>query len=459
MQQYTKKKLSISITDFPNPGDLDLYKGIKELNKSNYRNALKYFQKSAIYDNEYATLFAAIIYFTGFGLTKRNPTKAMDLFKKVASNWSNRVAQYFVGTMYFEGDEGVPQDTESGFHWLSLAARNGWLYAMGYIGYAYTFGESVTEDHSKALSWFKRVVRNDDNDTSLIDDGTLYLFGCKKFRLNLSRVNQEVIKAAQTNTRSKLASPVQYVKNISNSTVPHLTEVQRVTFWDVLTNKKSSGVAACQFYISTIYADIKNHSPRDIGKAFRWAAKAAKNRCPLSCRFIGLHYEYGTVVKLDYKQAMKWYELSCDFGDRIESLFRIGSLYFDGKGVKRDHKLALAYFKDTINVSNHGEAYFLMGDIYRLGQDGVVRNYRRAYQCYLKAFGYGIVSGGTEIGLLFCKGLGVNLDKEKACKWFSKAASMDCLFSLNILEAIDLEGFDVVSSTMMKSDKGVHFSS
>ncbi|KAI9272062.1 hypothetical protein EDC94DRAFT_690495 [Helicostylum pulchrum] len=445
-------EIIFNIGDFPDPGDRDLRRGINEINKNSYRTALKHFERASVYDNEYAALFKAIIYFTGFDLTKRDPLKAIQLFKEIASNWDNPVAQYFIAIMYFEGDQGIPQDKKSGFHWFSLAAHSGWLYAMGYMGYAYNFGESVTKDQNKALYWFKKVVKNDDNDSGLIDDGTIYLFGNKRFLLNSSHVDRNVIAAVDSNTRSKLASPIKYLKEIDHTT--STTEIQRLTIWDILTNKKSSGVAACQFYISTIYANIKTDYPQDIGEAFRWASKAAKNRCPLSCRFIALHYEYGNVVKQDYKQAMKWYELSCDFGDPVESLFRIGTLHYDGKGVKRDHKMALDYFKDTITYSNHGEAFFLIGEIYKLGQDGVVQNYRRAYQCYSRAFGYGIVPAGTEIGLFYCKGLGVCPDRGKACEWLSKAAALDCTLALHVLNSIQTDGFDRVTSTITEIETG-----
>lgn len=72
----------------------------------------------------------AVFHFAGFGLTKRNPSKALRLFKVIALTWNNRIAQYLIGVMYFEGDIGVSMDQGVALQWFLLAANNGWSDAI-----------------------------------------------------------------------------------------------------------------------------------------------------------------------------------------------------------------------------------------------------------------------------------------------------------------------------------------
>ncbi|KAI9350427.1 hypothetical protein BD770DRAFT_413069 [Pilaira anomala] len=173
-------------------------------------------------------------------------------------------------------------------------------------------------------------------------------------------------------------------------------ETDRAVLWELLTDKKSSSVTI---------------------------RKSAKNKNATACTALGLVYENGkNGVKQDFKEAMNWYNLALDYGRDIDAVCHIGILYFNGWGVKKDYRAALQYSDDTVLQNNHGEAYYFMAEIYRLGNDGIPLNYKKAFTCYSKAFGYGILEA-TSIGFLYRKGLGVKKDEDKAYKWFTKGTS------------------------------------
>lgn len=160
----------------------------------------------------------------------------MDLCKRVASDWKNPVAQYLIGCMYFEG-EGVPEDKTSGVHWFSVAAESGWPYAMVRMGMIYTQDASMKADHKKAIIWFDKVAKNDDNETELIKDETFYLFGNTNFEVDFTHVNQEIMKTMYAGfTQGSVVSP--RICDIYKDLIPHYEDYRRIHTWNLLTKKK-----------------------------------------------------------------------------------------------------------------------------------------------------------------------------------------------------------------------------
>ncbi|KAI9351864.1 hypothetical protein BD770DRAFT_445613 [Pilaira anomala] len=434
------------IENFPDPGDQDLFNGIQEINKNNYQKALKHFEKGSKYDNEYASLFSAIVYFTGFGLSKRDPIKSVKIFQFIASKWDNPVAQYFLGVVYSYGDDGIPMDKKASFRWFQQSAKNNWAFSIGNVGYAYSFGgEGVKEDHQKARAWMEKVVKNDESESELIDDGTLYLFGNKNFELDFSRIDKKIVSKALESTRDKLVSPVVCLSEDNDSTMANWSEIQRVIIWDILTNKNSSAVADCQYLMIGLYVDGKNNIPQDLNKAMYWAKKSAKNGSSGGCRYVALQYEEGTVVKQNYTEAMKWYKKSHDIGRETESTFSIGRFYYQGLGVKINYHEALTYFKIAAFCGHHSAAYFYMGEIYENGK-GVPIDYKQAIACYMNAFEFNYPTGATAIGLFYCKGEGVKRDEKKAIEWLNRGLVAGCLVAPAILDKIKHLGFQATAN-------------
>lgn len=257
------------------PGDQDLYDGIQNINKKKYPEAFKCFERGSRYENEYAALFEAIFYFTGFGLGNRNPAKSIDLLRRVASTWSNPVAQYLIGCMFIEGDVGVPINSKSGIYWFTLAANNGWLDSVQDLGVAYY----VIKDFKKAVSYFEQVA-NQDNSSNVepVCDGPLYLFGNKKFELNMTNVSEDIKAMLKANVEEGMVTPVKCINyfNVFRQLYP-IDDLVYVTVWNMLTSKKSVVVPACQLKLAAIYYDGAIGVDKDLEKSKYWARKAIKN--------------------------------------------------------------------------------------------------------------------------------------------------------------------------------------
>ncbi|GAA5795867.1 hypothetical protein HPULCUR_001229 [Helicostylum pulchrum] len=437
--------IPVILDDFPYPGDKDLFTGIQEINKNNYKEALKYFEKGSTYDNEYASLFTAIIYFTGFGLPKRDSVKAMNLLKQIASQWENPVAQYLIAAMYDEGDDGVMKNTKTCTEWYLLSANNGWLFSIGNVGYAYTFGCGVKEDHKKAIEWIEKVLKNEDTKT----DEILYLFGNKNFKVNFSKADKDAVANALKMTGGELVNPVAVLCD-ANYKNPSWLKIARVVVWDLSTNKSSSALAPCQHYIADIYLNGKNNVPRDSEKAMYWQRKSANNGNANSCRALGLQYEIGTHLKQDYKEAMKCYEKPKYIVGGYSENFHIGGLYYRGLGVKKDWKKALEYLVEAAFLDKNERAFLLMGIIYEAGKYGVSRNIKEAVKCYMEIFDLGNPAGAIALALIYCKGVGVKKDEGKTVHWFIQAMTAGCQDAQVFLSLIEVQGFQAAANIILE---------
>ncbi|GAA5813302.1 hypothetical protein MFLAVUS_006777 [Mucor flavus] len=433
-------KIIYEIEEFSKPGDKDLYEGIKEINKNNYQGALNHFEKSSTHQNEYGMLFNAILQFAGFGSITRDPRKAMNIFKKIAYAYNNPVALLFIGSMYLEGDEGVPVKGKAGIHWLSLAANEGWAYAMGLLGCAHFLNMYGKTDHNKALEWFKKAAVVEVCNSCSIVDEPYYLFGNKKFRLDLNGCRPEEVQMVQKTNNGAFVTLRPFFNQYNKIRSPLTKEMMVLTVWDLLTDRKSIIVSVCQYYISVIYSMTANRVHRDIRRSILWAKKADKNGSSEASNQLGTFYEFGIGVERDYTEALYYYKRS----DSAGALFQTGTFYFEGKGTERDHAVALAYFNAVLLLEGQGLSSFFIGKIYKEGKDGVEQNYQKSLDYFTMALMLGLPEAATEIGILYRNGLGLQKDNQKAFGWFLKGASMGCPKSHYALGLIHFNGDGVV---------------
>lgn len=220
------------------------------------------------------------------GTSKRNPEKAFAYFRKAASLWQSPVAQYFIGMMYYEGDEGIVQNFDEAFQWLELAASNGWSDAMGHLANAHNTGEYVEKDLIKAKYWFKQIARKDNNENECIKNDIVCLFGHPVFEVDMNSVEDNTKKMVQEASIRRLASlPIHASIQISlRDTDSELDMVHQAFWWDTLANTKSNSVAASQFILAKIYELVILN--KEISTCYY--KKAAKNGNPNARSKIGL---------------------------------------------------------------------------------------------------------------------------------------------------------------------------
>lgn len=98
------------------------------------------------------------------------------------------------------------------------------------------------------------------------------------------------------------------------------------------------GYAKAQATIGWMY-HIGKGRKKDLGEAFKWYEKAAKQNHPVALNNIGVFYEQGLYVGKSASKAARYYKESAEWGYSYAQ-YNLGMLYHEGRGVKKDPKEA-----------------------------------------------------------------------------------------------------------------------
>jgi TPR repeat protein len=79
-------------------------------------------------------------------------------------------------------------------------------------------------------------------------------------------------------------------------------------------------------------------------EALRWLRRAAAHGSVAAMNNLGVAYDNGMGVKIDFKEAADWYRQAAERGDALGEA-NLGQLYFDGRGVAYDPVQAYKWFK------------------------------------------------------------------------------------------------------------------
>lgn len=77
---------------------------------------------------------------------------------RALANQGNAIAQFFVGSMYRDG-EGLAANPEEAARWIRLAAERGMADAQFALGVMYEDGEGVRQDSAAAVHWYRSAAR------------------------------------------------------------------------------------------------------------------------------------------------------------------------------------------------------------------------------------------------------------------------------------------------------------
>ena len=123
------------------------------------REALGWFQKSAMNGYAPAQVNLAVMYANGWG-SPQNYGVALRWLRAASEQHYPR-AEYNLGILYMQGT-GVRQDYHEAFRWFQRAADAGDTSAQTNLGYLYDRGLGVTADAAAAVSWYTKAAKAGD---------------------------------------------------------------------------------------------------------------------------------------------------------------------------------------------------------------------------------------------------------------------------------------------------------
>ena len=121
--------------------------------------AVDLFQKAAEQGDDNAQYFLGTMYVNGEGVAK-DDAKSVEWLKKSAIQ-SNNMAQYYLGNMYGKG-EGVPKDDAKAVEWWQKSAAQGFAPAQTNLGVRYASGLGIRKDYIHAYAWMTLAAAQGD---------------------------------------------------------------------------------------------------------------------------------------------------------------------------------------------------------------------------------------------------------------------------------------------------------
>jgi len=254
------------------------------------------------------------------------------------------------------------------------AAREGDADGMVNFGMMYALGRGVTQNHRKAVRWFRKAAE-EENTKGMTKLGSMYADGLGVPQNHRKAVRWYRKAAEKGNTEAMVKLGAAY----------------------------SVGLGV----------------PQDGEKAVRWYRKAAEDGNTEAMTMLGNIYAAGLAVPQNYEKAVGWYQKAAEKGN-TEAMAKLGTMHETGLGVPVNHQKAVRWYQKAAGKGNT-EAMFRLGAYYTVDR-GVPQNYRKAVRWYRKAAEKGNTEAMAKLGSMNADGLGVPQNEEKAVRWFRKAA-------------------------------------
>ena len=324
----------------------------------------------------------------------------------------NASAQNAIGFMYSKG-HGVRQDHVEAVIWYRKAADQGHAHAQTNLGLKYAHGQGVQRDYAEAVRWYRKAVKQD-NARAQNNLGLLYLNGIGVQR-NYAEAARLFRKAAEQGTsvaQNNLGDMYYEGLGVRQDYAEAAKWYRKASEQDHMDAQNNLG----------LMYQAGNGVQRNYAEAIKLFRRAAQQDYSLAQYNIGFMYEGGFGVRQDYATALKWYGRAAE-QDYALAQYNIGVYYSQGWGVEQDYGQAIKWYLKAAE-QNYALAQNNLGVSYEQGL-GAEQDYVQAVKWYRKAAEQGLVLGQFNLGASYNYGRGVEQDYGQAIKWYLKAAEQD----------------------------------
>lgn len=166
-------------------------------------------------------------------------------------------------------------------------------------------------------------------------------------------------------------------------------------------------------------------------KGFLEVEPSSKKLKPYVQYRIGKMYCYGSGAEQNYQKAFEWFERSAKQKNKFAQ-FSLANLYYYGNGVERDLSQAFLWYQKS---SAQGQPYasYAVAQMYSKGEyvteneDTVQRYYKTALSGFLKLESKDQADDNLyyKLGSMFKKGLGTDINMDKAIDYFKRSEEMN----------------------------------
>lgn len=356
-----------------------------------------------------------------------DPDSARQVVEAVtpAAGQGNARAQYMLGRYYYTFGS---DDSARYLCWMERAADGGNLKAIKFLADYYRFlCDDMEPELSKplGLKWLYRMIDvlkkkadkgsvsaakslmnlyvHDRPDDMTEKEGREAALICYERLIEILRAKAEHGTAKDKKT---LADTLSYDLGVPMEIVSYLPDRtdEATRIYEEISTDKKDGASYCDL--------AQTHSREgNEEKAFECYMRAAEMGYTPSYYNVAAAYLDGEGVERDFDKAFEWFQKAVDSGDTYAKL-KLAECYKRGAGCKRDYTAAMELYQQLA------------------GDKSLKRN----------SFVHGVAE--YEIGNMYLKGLGVEMDLRKAYDYFRRAASHDNRAAENALRNKKFRDFE-----------------
>ena len=166
-------------------------------------------------------------------------------------------------------------------------------------------------------------------------------------------------------------------------------------------------------------------------KGFLEVEPSSKKLKPYVQYRIGKIYCYGSGTEQNYQKAFEWFERSAKQKNKFAQ-YSLANLYYYGNGVEKDLSLAFLWYQKS---SAQGQPYasyaiaqmYSKGEYVSQGGETAQRYYKAALSGFLELESKEQADDNLyyKLGSMFKKGLGTDIDMDRAIDYFKRSAEMN----------------------------------
>ncbi|MFY7698442.1 MAG: tetratricopeptide repeat protein [Legionella sp.] len=357
-------------------------------------------KRESLKGNKQAALLLGFLYDRGIAV----PTNRAEAISYYQQAEASSVVAFILGTYYSQGI-GTPQDQERGRILLQQAANAGFSYAN--INLA-IMKKKIGEEFIPELE--RGFTRGNTTAGILLADHYLSEDSDDKNMQQAFAIYQQL--ADTGNQQAQLKLGFMYEQGLGTQANAAIAQK-----WYSLAAEQGSPIA--QFLLGHLNQLGWINNQPDYAAAKKWYASAQGKYAPAA---VALGFIYDTVDE-NYQHAAITYEKAAQAGDATAQ-FNLGLIYEKGKGIAVDYDKAKALY-ELAAAHGHPQAMVQLAGLYLNidSKEFAPNQLQRALAWYKKAADLGDRDALYQLGLFAEIGLGSKLSLDDAVNYYQKAAN------------------------------------
>lgn len=386
--------------------------GVKSFEEKDYEKAEQYFLETDKKTNKQVYIYLLRLY-----EVTENKEKTEEILKSIKEEKEiifEVAYEYLFGSEYLKKD---PIKAKNLFDYLAKQEN-----IMGYLGLAYIYenGEGLEINLKKAKKYYGKTTLNKELKNTLGKNFLNYIIGLKyelglevPKNMNLAKENYKIaMEAGNRDAFTRLG----YIQIVENKTERHVKNGFSYLEKALNLGDKNALLVLGEIYLKGITV------PKDINKAKFYYEKGIQLEMKEAYGLLA-HIELfnNESIVIDYKKIKELATEGSKLKDGNSSKI-LGYLYHNKFGVRKNERMAEKYYLKAIDEGEllDNLVYWYLGNLYFYGGKRVQNN-EKALKNYLIATEF-YEASAYEVGIIYEKGYGVDIDLEKAKEYYKKAS-------------------------------------